>query len=109
MRGPSLRYRVPSGKEGIVRVKTAQVADGYYGDPATSASVFRDGWFYPGDFGYVTEDRLLVVTGRQETRMNIGGEKIHPEILEEALRGFPGVSDAAVVPIANVFGVEEVY
>jgi len=100
---------VQLGKEGVIRVKTAQVADGYYGDPVTSASYFRDGWFYPGDFGYVTEDRLLVVTGRLETRMNIGGEKTSPEILEEALRSYPGISDAAVVAIANAFGVEEVY
>jgi len=99
----------PLGSEGIVRVRTDQAITGYYGDPAASALVFRDGWFYPGDYGYATEEGLLVVTGRQETRLNVGGDKINPESVEEVLRGFPGIIDAAVITVPNTLGVEEIY
>jgi acyl-CoA synthetase (AMP-forming)/AMP-acid ligase II len=100
---------LPERTEGIVRVRTEHKVAGYYGDPDTSASVFRDGWFYPGDFGYLTEDGLLVITGRQETRLNVGGDKINPEAVEEVLRSFAGVTDAAVTTAPNSLGIEELH
>ena len=71
--------------------------------------MFRDGWFYPGDYGYVADDGLLVITGRQETRLNLGGDKVNPETVENVLAAFPGVSDAAVLTIPNALGIEEIY
>ena len=100
---------LPRGKEGIVRVRTAQAADCYLGDPETSARHFRGGWFYPGDVGYLREDDLLVVTGRQETLLNVGGDKINPEIVEEVLAAFPAIADVAVLNIPNELGIEEIY
>jgi acyl-coenzyme A synthetase/AMP-(fatty) acid ligase len=100
---------LPRGKEGAVRVRTAQMADCYLGDPATSARHFRDGWFYPGDVGYLRDDDLLVVTGRQETLLNVGGDKVNPEIVEEVLTSFPAVADSAVLNIPNELGIEEIH
>jgi acyl-coenzyme A synthetase/AMP-(fatty) acid ligase len=100
---------LPEGTEGIVRVRTAHAVTGYYGDPETSALVFRDGWFYPGDFGYLTGENLLVITGRQETRLNVGGDKVNPEVVEEVLRSFPGIADVAVTTVPNSLGIEELY
>src|SRR5262249_41014931 len=40
--------QLPAGSEGVVRVRTEQAVAGYFGDSETSASKFRDGWFYPG-------------------------------------------------------------
>jgi acyl-coenzyme A synthetase/AMP-(fatty) acid ligase len=97
------------GTEGIVRVRTEQGATSYYNDPAASAAMFRDGWFYPGDYGYVADDDLLVITGRQETRLNLGGDKVNPETVENVLVAFPGVSDAAVLTVQNALGIEEIY
>jgi acyl-coenzyme A synthetase/AMP-(fatty) acid ligase len=99
---------LPRGKEGVVRVRTAQAAEGYFGDPETSARHFRDGWFYPGDFGYLRDDNLLVVGGREETRLNIGGDKINPEIVEEVVAAFPAIADCAVISVANDLGIEEI-
>jgi acyl-coenzyme A synthetase/AMP-(fatty) acid ligase len=95
--------------EGIVRVRTVQVADSYFGDPATSARHFRDGWFYPGDIGYLRGDGLLVVTGRQEALLNVGGDKVNPEIVEEVLSSHPAIADCAVLNIPNELGIEEIH
>jgi acyl-CoA synthetase (AMP-forming)/AMP-acid ligase II len=100
---------LPTKTEGIVRVRSEHSVGGYYGDPETSALVFRDGWFYPGDFGYLTDEDLLVITGRQETRLNVGGDKINPEVVEDVLRSFPAIADAAVTALPNALGVEELY
>lgn len=97
------------GAEGIVRVRTAQAASGYLGDPETSTRLFRDGWFYPGDVGYLRDDNLLVITGRQETLLNVGGDKVNPEIVEEVLSSFPAIADSAVLSIANELGIDEIH
>jgi acyl-coenzyme A synthetase/AMP-(fatty) acid ligase len=100
---------VKRGSEGIVRVRTEQVVDGYFRDQATSARHFRDGWFYSGDVGYLRSDGLLVVTGRQETLLNVGGDKVNPEIVEEVLASHPAIADSAVVTIPNELGIEEIH
>jgi acyl-coenzyme A synthetase/AMP-(fatty) acid ligase len=100
---------LPRGKEGIVRVRTAQAADRYFGDPETSARHFRHGWFYPGDIGYLRDDNLLVMSGRQETLINVGGDKVNPEIVEEVVASFPAIADCAVTNLANELGIEEIH
>ena len=100
---------VRRGSEGIVRVRTPQVVYSYFRDPATSTRHFRDGWFYPGDVGYLRGDGLLVVTGRQETLLNVGGDKVNPEIVEEVLASHPAIADSAVVSIPNELGIEEIH
>ncbi len=97
------------GSEGIIRVRTDQAATNYFGDPEASAAMFRDGWFYPGDYGYLTDDDMLLITGRQETLLNAGGDKVNPEIVEEVLVSFPAIADCAVVNIANELGIEEIH
>ncbi len=100
---------LPRSKEGIVRVRTAQAADRYFNDPETSARHFRHGWFYPGDIGYLREDNLLVTSGRQESLINVGGDKVNPEIVEEVIAAFPAIADCAVVNMANELGIEEIH
>ena len=100
---------VQRGSEGVVRVRTEQAADSYFRDPATSALHFRDGWFYPGDVGYLRSDGLLVVTGRRESLLNVGGDKVNPEIVEEVLSSHPAIADCAVLNIANELGIEEIH
>lgn len=97
------------GSEGIVRVRTDQGITGYYGDPENSTAKFRNGWFYPGDYGYIADKGLLVITGRQETRLNLGGDKVNPETVEAVLATFPNATDVAVLAVPNALGIEEIY
>jgi fatty-acyl-CoA synthase len=66
-------------REGNIRIRSPLIAEGYVGQPEATARAFRDGWFYPGDFGYLTAENLLVIAGRQETRLNVGGDKINQQ------------------------------
>jgi acyl-CoA synthetase (AMP-forming)/AMP-acid ligase II len=99
---------VASGQEGIVRVRTPTGVSGYLGDPEQSARAFRDGWFYPGDIGRLTSDALLVVSGREDATLNVGGDKVSPEAIETVLASFRGVTQAAVFTERNALGVDEV-
>ena len=51
----------------------------------------------PGDFAIVEADGSLRLLGRGSQVINTGGEKVFPEEVEEALKRYPGVRDAAVV------------
>ena len=82
---------LPPGKEGTVRVRSEYAVDGYFGNPEESSKVFRDGWFYPGDVGTLNADNLLVIAGREQAVLNLGGDKISPEAIELVLSQFKGV------------------
>jgi acyl-coenzyme A synthetase/AMP-(fatty) acid ligase len=92
------------GQEGQVRVRSECGVDGYFGDPEESRKVFRDGWFYPGDVGSLSPEGLLVITGREHAMLNLGGEKLSPEAIELVLAQFPGVAEAAILSLPNVYG-----
>jgi acyl-coenzyme A synthetase/AMP-(fatty) acid ligase len=99
----------PRGQEGIVRIRSAFGVDAYIGDAAESATAFRDGWFYPGDTGCLKPDNLLVITGRTTAILNLGGDKVKPEFIEDVLASHPSVEQAAVFSMANALGVEELW
>ena len=82
-----------AGETGHVRIAGAGVVTGYRDGQPTSA--FRDGWFYPGDLGSLSATGLLRIAGRADEVINVGGEKVAPEALEEMVRAVPGVADVA--------------
>lgn len=98
---------LPTGQEGRVRIGGRFTVDGYRGDTQASQHTFHHGWFYPGDIGCLTADHLLVLSGRETAVLNLGGDKISPERIEQALMSFPGVQQAAAFTLPNAAGIEE--
>jgi acyl-CoA synthetase (AMP-forming)/AMP-acid ligase II len=96
------------GQEGYVRLKSAFAVDRYFRDADESAKVFRDDWFYPGDLGSLSEDGLLLISGREQAVLNVGGDKVSPEAIEGVLLQFKGVAEAAVFVAANEYGNNEI-
>lgn len=97
------------GTEGRIRMRGQNCVSGYVGNPPDSKLYFRDGWFYPGDIGTVTDDRLLIIAGRENAVINLGGNKVNPEKIEAALMCCAGIKDAAVFGCPNTKGVEEIW
>lgn len=73
------------GEKGIVLVKGPQVMRGYYKNTEETQKVFlKDGSFITGDLGWLTDDNLLVLTGRiKDIIVLSNGENIEPESLEQ--------------------------
>lgn len=92
---------VPPGAPGEIEVRGRQVFREYWGRPAETAAVFRDGWFRTGDAA-VVEDGYYRILGRQSTDIiKSGGYKISALEIEEALREHPAVADCAVVGLPD--------
>lgn len=100
---------LPPMQDGELRIRTSQLADGYVGDPETTRQYFRDGSFYSGDVGHITPDGLLVITGRVKTALNIGGDTVSPEKIEEIVTAFSGVKEAGAFAVDNELGVAELF
>ena len=87
---------VPFGVTGLLRVRTSNMLSEYYQNPEASLKHFRDGWFYPLDHAYITEDGYLYLQGRADDVINSRGAKFYPAELESTIRSFPGIVDVAV-------------
>lgn len=92
---------LPSGVEGILRIRSASTATGYRGNPTASAKVFRNGWVYPNDRAVFDSDGLLRVTGRTDDVVVVEGAKVNPQAVETALMSLADLREAAV------FGVHD--
>ena len=66
------------GTPGRVRIRSDGSVGRYIDDPATTARMFRDGWFYPGDIA-VLQDRLtLRLVGREDDMPECPGDQVYP-------------------------------
>ncbi|MBL8773475.1 MAG: acyl--CoA ligase [Phenylobacterium sp.] len=97
---------LPPGEQGEIRIFSDRQSAGYLGDDEATARAFRDGGFYPGDLGRLTAEGLLVVDGRVDDRMDLGGVKFLPELIEELALAYPGVRDAAAYAAPDASGAE---
>ena len=100
---------LPAGKGGAVRVRTPVNVLGYLDGLAENQTGFRDGYFDTGDIGYLTDENMLVITGRKKEVLNLGGDKVSPRIIEDALTGFYGVREAAAFAVPTAAGIDEVW
>jgi fatty-acyl-CoA synthase len=98
------RVEPGSGERGLLAV-SGFLPMGYYKDPEKTARTFWEmegrRWSVPGDFATVEADGTLRLLGRGSQVINTGGEKVFPEEVEEALKRYPGVRDAAVVGVPD--------
>ena len=82
---------------GELRVHSNQLMSAYWGDPAQTAAIARDGWIYTGDIA--SHDGLgnITLLGRHDDQLkNEYGDIVHPAPLEHAMCSHPLVRQAAV-------------
>lgn len=87
------------GEDGIgeILIKGDIVMMGYFKDPVRTEEVLKDGWFYTGDYGYITDKEQLVITGRKKNLIVLSnGKNVYPEEIEEYLMGIPEIKEVVV-------------
>lgn len=90
---------VPDGSPGEILVKGPQVFSGYLDAPEENERAFTDdGWFRTGDIA-VNDGGYLTMADRRKELILSGGFNVYPSQVEDAIRGYPGVKDVAVVGI----------
>ncbi len=100
---PNVEYKInnpDSQGNGEIIVKGPNVMLGYYNDPENTDNVFKKGWFYTGDLGYIDNDGFLYITGRcKSVIVTQNGKNIYPEEIEYYLNESPLVAECIVIGV----------
>ena len=94
--------------EGEICVKGPNVMIGYYkNDEATREAFDEEGFFKTGDYGKLTDDGILFITGRKKNLIILSnGKNVYPEEIENELISAPGVQDIIVYEGQSKRGIE---
>ena len=88
-------------KTGLLATKGGMNMEGYWKDPEETASVFEDGIMYSNDIAYIDEDGDIILLGRKGDVINVGGNKVSPEEIENAAKTMPGIADCGCIPVSD--------
>jgi crotonobetaine/carnitine-CoA ligase len=95
--------------EMIVRADQPWVLnDGYEGAPEATAAAWRNGWFHTGDTARRDAGGNVFFVDRVKDVIRRRGENISSLEVEQEVRAFPGVREAAAVAVASEVGDQEV-
>jgi len=75
--------------------------DEYFGDPESTATALRDGFFHTGDLGAFDAEGFLSIVGRKKEIIRTGGESVSPAEVEAVLAELPGIKEVAVVGLPD--------
>lgn len=86
--------------EDVLFIKSAMTINGYLN--LDSEKFDKDGWYNTGDIIKVDDDGYLMVIGRINEIINVGGLKVLPTEIENVLMEFDGILDCMVYGEFNV-------
>ena len=97
---PSLNVKIDEpdeNGEGEILVKGPSVMMGYYNNDEENRKAFKDGWFKTGDYGYMTDDGFIYVTGRKKDIIVLqNGKNVYPQEIELLINKLPYVTESLV-------------
>ena len=94
---------VANGVDGEICVRGNMVTRSYF-KPEDNADSFYGDWFRTGDWGHRDNNGDFYLTGRKKELINVGGEKVSPATIEDAIRSL-GVTDCACIAVPDPNGV----
>lgn len=97
---PSLNVKIDNpdeNGEGEILVKGPSVMMGYYNNEEENKRAFKDGWFRTGDYGYITENGFIYITGRKKDIIVLrNGKNVYPQEIEFLINKIPYVTESLV-------------
>ncbi len=90
-----------SGITGEIVGSGPNIMQGYFKDPETSSKVLDHNGYHTGDLGYRDEEGFLYLVGRKDNLLKVGGHRINPQEVEDALMETGLVMEAAVIGIPD--------
>jgi long-chain acyl-CoA synthetase len=91
----------PLGVEGEICVKGDAVTKGYYKADAINAQSYWGDYFRTGDWGTLDAEGYITLKSRKKELINVGGKKVSPVEVEDALLTIPAIKDCACIGIPD--------
>ena len=96
--------QMTKSKIGEILIKGNNVIKKYWKNIESNKNII-DGWLRTGDLGYFDDHGYLYLVGRSDDVINIGGEKVMPNEIEEIVKQIDGVENVAAFGIDHeIFG-----
>lgn len=92
----------------IVRVRSSSMMAGYIERDNVNREALHEGWFKTGDFARFDDRGGIVLQGRMSEVINVFGNKVVPQEVEEVILGLPGICEVKVFA-ARHLGPETVH
>lgn len=96
-------HEVPMGEQGEITVSGDIVMSSYF-LPKDNEGMFFGSYFRTGDWGYLGQDGNYYLVSRKKELINIGGKKVSPTEIEEAIQK-TGVSECACISVKDPNGI----
>ncbi len=81
---------------------------GYWNRPDETDQVFKDGWLFTGDLGYMDEQGYFYIVDRKKDMIIAGGFNVYPREIEEVLYEHPDVQEVVAAGIPDPYRGETV-
>ena len=99
---PMKHSSVRIDENGRVVCSGSTLMSGYVAGPEATAQVLVDGEVRMSDLGFIDERGMLCLRGRSDDIINVGGYKVNPSEVEDAVSSFGPVQDCICVPAPHV-------
>ena len=82
-------------KEGEIMIKGKNVVESYWDSEFKER--FSGGWIKTGDIGTIDDDGFLYLKGRKDNTINVAGEKVNPEEIEEVVKRLDSIEETIAI------------
>jgi acyl-CoA synthetase (AMP-forming)/AMP-acid ligase II len=89
------------GEPGELVARGDNIMLGYYQDEESTKKVLDQNGYHTGDMGYGDEEGFLYITGRKDNLLKIGGHRVHPREIEDAIMESGYVYECLIVGIPD--------
>lgn len=94
-------YCVQTGQDGELVANGPNIMAGYWQDPELTSSVLDSDGYHTGDIGYQDEDGFFFIRSRKDNMLKVGGHRINPREIEDAIVDTGLAIEAAVVGLPD--------
>lgn len=92
---------VPDGETGELVASGKNIMMGYWKSPEITAKALDENGYHTGDQGYRDPDGYFFIKGRKDSLLKVGGHRINPQEIEDAVIETDLVVEASVIGVSD--------
>lgn len=92
---------LPQGETGELVACGPNIMPGYWNDPEATSRALSCHGYHTGDMGYRDEEGYFYVVGRKDNQLKVGGHRVNPQEIEDAVVATGLVIECAVLGLLD--------
>jgi len=89
-------------EDGKVICSGKTIMSGYVNSSELTTQILKGGEIYTSDIGSIDENGMLHLLGRRDDVINVGGYKVNPSEVEDAVSAFDLIKDCICIPAPHI-------